>query len=460
MHDIRTLLGKLTIAANMRGMSDAARKLFLMTTALSRKNGKTIRQTIEGISALDTFCYDEANSWISTQDILEGNSGTFDVLDLRHWIAIAEQANVPYVPATEILSLTEEEINAIDHPIRIPPFIIKALQKILVKSFTKQEVLDALADKKPKASPDQDKIIERLYDAMDDVPYDAIVRSNLCGPSTLKTFAGAGVLGEDNTSWAEDKFDIEIGPGWIRQGNRRRVDATDSRFIDTFAEGSRPSIHYLARPWIKAARYQEGPDPHRHGTPFAGLGIWPCEWRVFVSHGRITGVANYYGWNGEANPLNARRALEAASLAQQMIDLSIAQGLSTHFMNIEINRHQIMAAKAAGQPIHESHLAFLEEYPIDDFSCTLDFIEAQRDDGSYQMMFLEGGPAHTKLGGGHPCAFAGHGTKQKSSFCDCTGVAFRLMDNVILADPKTWADGTDNGHILSWDDTKKLASQI
>src|SRR5690606_32260660 len=86
------------------------------------------------------------------------------------------------------------------------------------------------------ASPELEPLVDRLFDAMDDVPEGWMVRSNRCGGSELKALAGVGAIGE---RVPEVRFgaNLEIGPGWVRNGNRRRVNVSDKRTIKAAAEG-------------------------------------------------------------------------------------------------------------------------------------------------------------------------------------------------------------------------------
>ena len=81
------------------------------------------------------------------------------------------------------------------------------------------------------------------------------------------------------------------------------------------------------------------------------------------------------------------------------------------------------------------------------FAGTLDFVETERG-----MTLLEGGPPHTPVGGGHPRAFAGAGG---GIHADTTGVALRVMEHVVLADPATWTEGSREGAILTWEEARE-----
>lgn len=445
MHDIRTLIGKINFIGGQKAQMKKVREMSIKTAAMFRQAPKKARDTISEISRIEEFHNAEAASWLEPEDIDAGKTGAFDACDLRHWLLIARSADVPYVPATQILSLSEDELGAISGPVKLPTFVKNAITKGMKTVFTHSELDQSDVGHEIIDTKD---IGQRLYDAMDDVPFDSIVRSNISGPSTLKAFAGSGILDSGDNSMKLGS-DLEVGPGWVRTGNRRRIDATDSRFIDTFAGGHKDHIHYLARPWVNAARRNEGDDPHRHGSPFAGKGSWPVEWRVFVENGKVTGVASYYGWCGQATPLDAARAIEASELAQKMVDWAVAAKLSCRWMDMEILRQT-----ASKERLEEPEVAgILARFPRDAINCTLDFIESE-DQG---MVFLEGGPAHTPMGGGHPCAFAGHNLGPVQ-IADCTGVALRLLDNVCLGDLGSWKNaGPADGNILSWDEARALA---
>ena len=57
-----------------------------------------------------------------------------------------------------------------------------------------------------------------------------MVRHVRAASGSLKAIAGAGAAGPQTP---ETRFgpDLEVGPGWIRQGNRRSVDAADRRIV-------------------------------------------------------------------------------------------------------------------------------------------------------------------------------------------------------------------------------------
>jgi len=384
----------------------------------------------------------EAASWVEPDAIRDGRGGPFDAADLRYWLLLAERAGVPFIEAREILSLNEEEMSVLSGEIEVPD---NAMRRGLQRRIENIPGIHEMQTEAPHAKEaiDLASLVDRLFASMDDIPIDWMVRSNLGGTEELKAWAGAGAI-DDTAPTAKFNADLEVGPGWVREGNRRRVRTEDRRTIMLSARGKGGAI-FLARPWMKAGRYSIGEDPHRHGTAFAGKGIWPCEWRVFVENGEVTGVSTYYAWTGEANAENAEAALQAVAMARQIIKEAKAIGAIPRNIDVELIRDGKIAQDEEGKKA-------LARFPRDGISCTLDFMET--DQG---MMLLEGGPGCTPFGGGHPCGFAGVGGKPGfPNPMPCEGVAFKLMPGVILGDPKTWRETDRSGCILTWEETEAL----
>lgn len=395
---------------------------------------------LEGLSEAEAFHAAETGTWITAEDISGGRQGPFDACDLPAYLAIANAAGVASVPARVILALTEEEAEAASGKLKFDdPRSTRILGKL-------SRSLPA-GDSAPPVDPaiDQESLSDKLMSAMDEIPEGWMVRHARAGGSNLKTLAGAGVAGDEVP---EIKFgpNLEVGPGWVRVGNRRMVDVTDRRTIQAIAEGPGGKARFVARPWVKAARWRVGEDPHRHGTAFAGRGAWPCEWRAFIVDGIVVGVSNYYGWLGEATPADATMALAVRELAQRMATHMVENGLLPRFMDTEFARRR------------PDFAAKLADFGRDQVACTLDFIET--DDG---LLFLEGGPAHSAFGGGHCCAFAGtRGAPVIGNAMDVSGVAFKLLPGVVLADMASWKNGENAdraGAILDWDAVEQLAAE-
>lgn len=439
---MRDAIGRLAVMAGEAGTGRTLRRMALGTGALLRRDPGEFRRRLDGMGQLMEKAEAEAASWLTPDRIAAGDAGAFDVRDLRAWLVLAERAGVPHVPARPILSLDEDELSAISRPLALPDHVSGALGRGLRRVFGE---IPGTPPSGPGADPSA--IVERLHAAMDDLPSDWMVRSHISGSHMLKALAGSGTL-QDGRDGAMLAPDIEVGAGWVRSGNRRRIDATDTRFIETFAAGPGGTLHFLARPWMTPARHGEGEDPHRHGTVFAGKGRWPMEWRCFVEAGRVTGVAAYYGWVGSVTPENAVRALEAVDLARRIVEAGQGADLRPRWMDIELLRDA--SPEALSNPKIRNTLS---RFPRNGFACTLDFIETV--DG---MMLLEGGPPHTPIGGGHPCAFAGH-EMHPDTGCRTEGVALRLIDGVTLADPSSWSGRRNDGAILDFDTARMFATQ-
>lgn len=434
------MLRRVLIALTQRAEKSELLARLGATVKVMLKLRRELPSMVEGMTGLMTANDAETATWITDADILAGKSGPFDVLDLTRHLAIAQIAGVPAVPARAILTLTEEEAEMASGTIELDDARTRRLAAKLARNAGATGSGEA-----PEAGPavDRDELVEKLASAMDDVPEGWMVRHARTGGSNLKTLAGFGIAGPEVP---EVKFgpDLEVGPGWVRLGNRRMVDLTDMRTTNAIASAPSGPTAFVARPWVPAGRWRFGEDPHRHGTVFAGKGGWPCEWRAFIRDGKVIGVANYYGWLGEANALEARKALEVRDLAQKMADAMTERGLLPRFLDHEMIRS------------NEKIAALLAPFGRDMVACSLDFIETEEG-----MALLEGGPAHTPLGGGHCCAFAGtNGAPTFGNAMDVEGVAFKLLDGVVLADMATWENGREadrTGCILTWAEIEDLA---
>lgn len=411
----------------------------LARTMLSRR--RSLPQMLDGLDEAQAFHAAETTTWISAESISEGQHGPFDACDLLAYLEIAKAAGVASVPARVILSITEDEADM-------------ASGKVALDDPRSRRILGKLSRSLPASAPaasnadsvDPEALSEKLMVAMDEIPEGWMVRHARAGGGNLKALAGSGVAGGEVP---EVKFgpNLEIGPGWVRVGNRRMVDLRDRRTVQAIAEGPGGETRFVARPWVKAARWRVGDDPHRQGTPFAGKGAWPCEWRAFIVDGKVIGVSNYYGWLGEATPLDARMALGVRELAQAMADLMVARRLFPRFMDTEFARRRPEFAEK------------LSDFGREQVACTLDFIETEGG-----LMFLEGGPPHSPFGGGHCCAFAGtRGAPVIGNAMDVSGVAFKLLPDVLLADMASWKNGENAdraGSILDWAAVELLATQM
>jgi len=448
----KVILG-LNVEGNERSVTKETRSLVAKGISLLREPAKAVERlrSLANIQALHEI---ETGTWVAPETLAQGLGGPFDSVDLRHWLALAKRAGVPCVNARPILQLSEAEMSALSGIVKLPESA--GLNKMRENSRMLEKIAKELDAENIKTAEDDDlsgsdepidmeKLVEKLYAAMDNVPEGWMVRSNRSGASSLKTLAGTGIAGHVAP---EVRFgsNLEIGPGWIRTGNRRRIDVNDLRIMKSAAEGPADgSVTFVARPWVEADRYFIGEDPHRHGSIFAGKGEWPAEWRVFVENNEVVGVSAYYGWCGEITAENARKALEAADLAQKIVDEALRQKAWPRFMDIEFARNNDHP-DIKNNPLVQANL---EKFGREKIACTLDFIET-----SNGMMLLEGGPAASPFGGGHVCAFAGTGGPPRlmRHVAEINGIAFKTMPHINLADMKTWVDGVRDDSILTFDE--------
>ena len=459
-----TRLRQLLVGMTQMGAQSAedrdVRNLVVGAARLARSPGK-LKAAIQGLAETEKNQIEEASTWMTHEDIAEGKSGRFDACDLRNWLAIAEKAGVAAIPAREIASFSADEygelvgVYGLD---RDNPRIKRALDTIrkgVEIDYSKVDLDNARDMEAVGKQIDRDLLIDRLHNAMDDVPEGWMVRSSVCGGENLKALAGCGVT---ETFIPEVKFgpDLEVGPGWVRTGNRRRIDIHDKRTMQLYVRNDTVDIAFLARPWVVASRWLEGRDPHRAGTPIDIPGTWPAEWRAFVRAGKVVGVSSYYAWAGRIDAESARMAVQVRDLAQKMVDAAIEQDLLARSMDDVLMRHT--------SPRHAKALEAMG-FMDGDFDATIDFIEAEEG-----LLMLEAGPGCGPFGSGHPCGFAGdyrsihedlgdgHG-EQELRWMPCEGVAFRSMDHILIGEPKGWETGEKGNAILEWDAVTTIATQ-
>jgi hypothetical protein len=446
---LRQIILRLNLEGGLRELLGEARGLVAVfaKAVLNKSFGKAV----EGIAAAWELHATETTSWVTHEALSSGRGGPFDACDLLCWLALAERAGVAAVPALSILSLSEADMSAASGTTVLPGSgVLRRRVAEAARNYMRENGIEEHETEEVSCT---DELRERLMAAMDDVPEGWMVRHVRAGPSSLKSLAGCGIAGPQAP---EVRFgpDLEIGPGWVRLGNRRMVDTKDKRIVEAAAQGpeGQDSV-FVARPWLSASRWIKGDDVHRANGPLAGPGLWPAEWRAFAVAGRVTGVAFYYGWAGlEPNVQDAATALEVKRLAQLVVDEAVAQGAWPRYMDIEFMRSNPRLAAHADPAVRDC----LADYGREQVACTLDFIETEQG-----LVLLEGGPAASPIGGGHPCAFAGAGGRPTVGNRMLTeGVAFRPMPQVILADPGTWNDGDRTGCILSWEEVEELAEQI
>lgn len=439
-----SMLKRIFAAITIRADQDANHRDLKKLVVLGAREAKrgSLPGTLDGIASIAEHHETETSTWVEPDAITTGAGGVFDACDLRHWLAIAERAGVPFIPAREVLRLTEAEASFASGQMQVPPTLSRSLLERFAKTLGAAPAPD-------EPAIDASALEEKLFSAMDEVPDGWMVRHIRSGGSMLKSFAGLGHAGESAPEVRLTNH-LEVGPGWVRIGNRRRIDMADRRTVKAYAEGpaGRDCI-FLARPWIEAGRYLEAEDPHRADSPFAGKGLWPAEYRVFIRNGEIAGVSAYYPWASKATREDARSALAARDLAARMLAEMKAIGAIPRYMDLEFGRR---AAAAHGEAELSARLE--ERWPADGIHCTLDFLETK--DG---LVLLEGGPGTTPFGGGHVCGFAGQsGPPLIGAELATEGVALALLDGVSLIDMKSWQPSDPKGRILTFAEAEALAA--
>ena len=447
----------LTVEADKGATRSDVRKMLAGAAATIRAPKGGFGNMMDGIANGLAFEKSESADWLDADAILSGKSGPFDSCDLEMWLAICERLGVAAVPGEVILRLNRVETELVSGESEIPAgrskdALVAAMNELIEKAdrdgVTPEmlELFTYLFDTAEQDAVNMEELHERLASSMDEVPEGYMVRTAACGGSELKALAGTGLAGPTTP---ETRFgtDLEVGPGWVRLGNRRTLNTRDHRTVSMTAQRPKSDMVFIARPWVQASRWIETMDPHRDGSQFAGPGRWPAEWRAFVVDGKVTGVSFYYGFTGEMSPENARMALEVRDVAQRLVDGMTAQKLWPRYMKAEFARRSP----------HAEMQEALADFGRESVSCSLDFIET--DEG---LLLIEGGPANTPVGGAHCCSFAGAGLKKgaidgrqmaRSSY----GVAFRAMPHINMMEPKTWHDGDRTGSIATWAETEALA---
>lgn len=431
-------LRKLFLAINAKAGTAALGRDVRRLTALAVRAKADLPARLAGMQEIADFIAAETATWIPDDAVASGRGGPFDTCDLRHWLALAERAGVAAVPARVVLALSEDEMALASGELRLPERARARIAGALGRYLPPDELAAAAEAAETLGNPpDRDAVEEKLAAALDGVPEGWMVRHARGGPSSLKTLAGIGAAGPVSP---EVRFgsDLEIGPGWVRRGNRRAIDASDGRIVQVYARGPVGPSVFLARPWAPASRWMVDEDPHRRHSRYAGKGLWPAEWSAFVENGRVTGVGFYYAWAGEVSQASAAAALAVRDLAQRVVDEACRMGAFPLYLDTEIARRNDRMRPALDA-----------RFPRTAVACTLDFIET--DAGP---LLLEGGPPfNPHLGGGHPTAFAGAPDPFE-------GVAFRCMPGVDVADPKSWRGPHETaGSILSWDEVEALAAE-
>lgn len=277
-----------------------------------------------------------ANAW-NVENLLDGDGirnltrgpARFNFLSLPSWLALAEACNIPFIPATELGSLSAEDLrdafNGVENP-NVHAFL-------------------ALGDQ---------------------VGEDEMVRFTQCGPGSLKS-------------------DISKGKGVSRgivphyDTGAPQIDCFDPRTYETFLSLGESHLRVFKRPLISAMTHKDTWETHDFDTGGVKAidGEWPVEFRVFVREGQITGVSNYYPQMTlpDAYLVEAR---DVAQTAQRMVNW-----MHTH--QLGVGNGEMCADTGPDEP--ERRASWVpQHWGAQDF--TLDFLIKTNGDA----VFLEAGP--------------------------------------------------------------------
>lgn len=162
----------------------------------------------------------------------------------------------------------------------------------------------------------------------------------------------------------------EINSGnfqWCKEFGYVHHPLADGRLLDIlYGDWGRVLVPVLQRPWV---------------TPMI-IDNYPVEYRVFVQEGVITGISNYY----PQRPLPYRMDdLKAVILDTLKLIDSLIEGWG------DMNPDELLADLSAGKNAkRRDHRSFTVDYMVLPGG---------------MVVLLEGGPAHRKNGGAHPCCF-------------------------------------------------------
>lgn len=423
------------IAAVAGHGSDTAEELehlkAMVTAASARhsRDNRSARQTAYAVLrdlARTALHFEQmAACYLTAGDIAAGAEGPFDARSMSAWLAIANLAGVPAVPATEIVRLPEPLLAFVVSPelTESPPTQPSALfqaadlsgKGALTRAF--HQLDEAPVEMKRRL---RELALAALEDAAQRIPSGWMVRHDHMGPGVLKAFAALGRTptdGDDGAAFADPATGrhVTLGPGWLSVGNRRYVDVTDARTVKAISQALTPDHAFYARPWITARRRFGGLDIHRPASwsDESRQGTWPAEWRVHIRAGSVVAVSAYYAWADVPNDPTTHAAIaEAVSLGQRIADTATSRKLIPSEPHLEQLRHRSAEVR--------------EHLPPDTVCAALDFIETA--DG---LMLLEGAPPYAPGGyGAHPCAHAGERWP--------TGFRLNLRAGIDLTDLRTW----------------------
>lgn len=255
--------------------------------------------------------------------------GYFDTLSLGNWMIIAHAAGVATVPARYLASASSNALFS-----------------------------DGMGNPRPDHYKEE---LEAMDTAIQCIKDNEILRFDCCASSYIKSRISEGkpeITGE--------------AKGWIKGDDGEIHHVLCERLINGFLNATQPFMIAWARPIIKP-RLIEG-----YSIITGKSGHWPCEWRIYVRHGKVVGVSNYYP-QSSATDDDLPFASIAAKAAQQLADKLTEAKSSPH------------------------HPRYEDRVDTDGVHFSADFIVADNDN----VLLLECGPDHfySPHWGAHPCCF-------------------------------------------------------
>ena len=266
-----------------------------------------------------------------------GMVARFDALSLGNWLTIAEAAGLPHVPASFLGE----------------PGIVELLS--LAAGRMKLDESKGLAEARER--------LEEIGAASPGMR--SILRADMAAPAALKASIGS-------SQEAAAALPDECGPDARGPSAEEQLIAlaADPRVLDQLLSVPHERVPLWLRPWVEPRRRAGGDG-----------GAWPCEWRVFVSGGRIVAVSNYY-------PQAPAEETEWEAICGRVVEAS----------------HRLLAALGVLALVpHHPRMIGRPDVAEGQVYCSFDFLE----DETGELLLLEAGPGHFRdpPWGAHPCCF-------------------------------------------------------
>lgn len=301
----------------------------------------------------------------------------FNVLSLPAWLALADRAGVPLIPARPLAEMGADDFMQ-------------------------------LGEQTPEA-----KAAEAVYEAFEmqilsGLQDGEMIRMEQVAPAEIKHLMSTG---------------DDLGDGTFHSDHfgRNILMLHEDRYCSTLSDLATGRVRAFARPVMTPAKVA--------GSYDGAAGAWPAEFRVFVEDGRVVGVSNYYVQVALDPDTWTDAMRESVHLAQQMID-TMAElrigvgnfGLAPDAYTQARRRHGAAVRKDAAPAWADA------AWGRQDF--TLDFMALETGD----VVFLEGGPAG--LLAAHPCCFAQDGREMAADYLhgavfSATGPIMPLADLMV-----------------------------